>query len=491
MKMTTKESGSSAPAEPGGKANGVRRSLDEHGVTPIPDVDRDSTPAQVFIIWFGNNMAPINLILGALGIYFGLSFIQTVSVIVIGNLIGPAVFSLCGLLGYWTGINQLTLSRLAFGRRGAYLPAVIQLVATIGWTGVYTWVGLDLIVGILDRLDVQVGDYTRYAIACALMVVQLTLALLGFYVIRTFKKYTVPVAALVFVAMTILVFARVDVDFHRSELHTATDTIIAISQLTAIIGVGWSFSWVMWGADYTRFIKPSYSSVSVFFGQALGMAVSTSWLAAIGAALATVNDFASPTSLIGDVFGFMSIPALLALLYGTIGNNTINLYSSSMSLLSLDIRVARWKSALAVGLAAMAITLWFVAAESFATAFNEWLGAIVVVVSPWAALTLINYFMFPPRKTDLLRVVSEQPSKGRDNVNAATIAALVAGVVAGWCFLYGPIPALQGPLARLSGGLDLSWLVGFIVAGAAYFILNFRAASLARSERHSFASGAK
>ena len=39
------------------------------------------------------------------------------------------------------------------------------------------------------------------------------------------------------------------------------------------------------------------------------------------------------------------------------------------------------------------------------------------------------------------------------------------------------MPALQGPIStKLLGGADLSWLVGIVVAGAAYLVLGRRVA---------------
>ena len=52
-------------------------------------------------------------------------------------------------MGHRTGVNQMVLSRTAFGRRGAYLPGVAQLLMTMGWIGVNTWVLLDLALGVL------------------------------------------------------------------------------------------------------------------------------------------------------------------------------------------------------------------------------------------------------------------------------------------------------------------------------------------------------
>ena len=101
-------------------------SFDMHGVEPVPAAERTSSPADQFWIWMGANIAPINWVLGALGIYLGLSLWQTVAVLVLGNLIGMAVFGLFVLMGQRTGVTGMVLGRAAFGRRGNYLPSLIQ-----------------------------------------------------------------------------------------------------------------------------------------------------------------------------------------------------------------------------------------------------------------------------------------------------------------------------------------------------------------------------
>nr|MBA3781657.1 cytosine permease [Nocardioides sp.] len=45
---------------------------DEHALDPVPEGARESTAMQQFWIWAGANIAPINWVLGALGIVLGL-----------------------------------------------------------------------------------------------------------------------------------------------------------------------------------------------------------------------------------------------------------------------------------------------------------------------------------------------------------------------------------------------------------------------------------
>ncbi|MFI6513783.1 cytosine permease [Streptosporangium sp. NPDC050855] len=155
--------------------------FDAHGVEPIPASARDSTAWQQFWIWTGANIAPINWVLGSLGVTLGLSLIETIAVIAVGNLVGCAVFGLFNLIGHRTGVNQMVIGRAAFGRRGAIIPGVVQGLLTMGWVGVNTWVVLDLVLAILARMGAQGGLGLKYLVAAVIMVVQLALALYGFY----------------------------------------------------------------------------------------------------------------------------------------------------------------------------------------------------------------------------------------------------------------------------------------------------------------------
>src|SRR5439155_5760423 len=83
--------------------------LDAHSIEPIPEADKDSTGPQQMWIWAGANIAPINWALGALGIVLNLGLWETIAVIVVGNLVGCAIFSAFTVMGHKTGVNQMVL----------------------------------------------------------------------------------------------------------------------------------------------------------------------------------------------------------------------------------------------------------------------------------------------------------------------------------------------------------------------------------------------
>ena len=48
---------------------------------------------------------------------------------------------------------------------------------------------------------------------------------------------------------------------------------------------------------------------------------------------------------------------------------------------------------------------------------------------------------------------------------------MLSGLVAGWAWGYGLVPALQGPIAKATHNVDISWLTGFGVAAILYYVL--------------------
>ncbi|URM93039.1 cytosine permease [Actinomadura madurae] len=439
--------------------------FDEHGIEPIPAGSRDSTPWQQFWIWCGANIAPINWVLGALGVTLGLSLVETLAVVALGNLVGCAIFGLFNVIGHRTGVNQMVLGRGPFGRRGAIVPGLIQGLLTMGWVGVNTWVVLDLVIAILARLGVHGGTGTRYLVAGLIMAAQMVLALYGFYAIRTFEKYTVPATVVVMLIMTGLALAQAEPNWTAATATTSADKFTAVTQLLTAIGIGWGISWLPYSADYSRFVRTAASDRSVFWSTALGMYVPTVWLAALGACLASAGGGTDPSSLVAESFGIMAVPILLLIMHGPVATNILNLYSCSLAALSVGIRIARWKLTLVAGTVASAVLAVFVQADSFARAFDHWMVSILVWISPWAAIVLVDFFVLRRGRIDVAALYRD------GGVNGRALVSLAAGLLAGWAWQFGTVPALQGPIARTLGDTDFSWLSGGLVAGGLYFAL--------------------
>ena len=451
--------------------------VDVHSIEPIPEADKDSTGLQQMWIWAGANIAPINWALGALGIVLKLGLGETIAVIVLGNIVGCAIFAAFTVMGHRTGVNQMVLGRSAFGRRGAYLPSALMFLMTLGWIGVNTYFPVRIAVAILGQFGFGDTWLTNLVVVTVVMVLQVLIGIYGFYAIRTFEKYTVPVTGAIMLLMSILAWTRPGVvNWGLTSTLPPGAHLAMITLLMTAIGVGWGISWVTWASDYSRFVPRSVSSTAVFWYSYVGMFVPTVWLAILGATVASVTMDTDPAKMVSAVFGGVtSILVFLMVLHGPIATNILNVYSAALAALSMGWRISRTAMALIAGVVGYLVTIYFVFQPSFAKAFDNWMISLLLWMSPWAGVILADFFIKRKGHIDVDELYREPERSGYGDINWGAIAAFVAGLVAGWMVEDGLVPALQGPIStKLLSGADLSWLVGIVVAGGVYLAIGGR-----------------
>ena len=455
----------------------------EHTLIPIPENARTSTVAHQFWIWMGANIAPTNWVLGALGIYLGLSLWQTIGVLVFGNLIGMAVFGFFVLMGQQTAVSQMVLSRAAFGRRGAYLPAALQGLLAIGWCAINTWIILDLVVALFDKIGIHGGDGLKITVAIVIMAIQVWLAAIGFRAIARFERWTVPITILVLLAMTIVAWTsdktNVDWGYAGGHLH-GKPLWSSLTTLMTAIGIGWGITWFAYASDYSRFVSRSVPRGRLYLGSVLGQFIPTVWLGIFGATLATVSQTVDPGQLVVNAFGGLAIPVLLLVIHGPIATNVLNIYSCGLCAQTLDWKVDRRRLSYGVGILATIFTVYLILNGDFATNLDGWLAGLVTWVAPWGAIMLVYYYAIAKQEIDV-NALFEPPGSPRvpDVVWEAIIPFLI-GIVATWMFEFGIPSYLQGPAAKHLGGIDLSWLAGALVAGVlSYVAMSRRTAAAA------------
>jgi NCS1 nucleoside transporter family len=455
---------------------------DVHSIEPIPEADKDSTGLQQMWIWAGANIAPINWALGALGIVLKLGLLETIAVIVLGNLVGCAIFAAFTVMGHKTGVNQMVLSRSAFGRRGAYLPSALMFLMTLGWIGVNTYFPIKIGVAILGQFGIADTPVINFVVVTVVMVIQVLIGIYGFYAIRTFEKYTVPITAVIMLLMSALAWTRPGVVNWGLTTSLAPGAHLAmLSLLMTAIGVGWGISWVTWASDYSRFVPRRVPSSSVFWYSYIGMFVPTVWLAILGATVASTTLDTDPAKMVSAVFGGVtSILVLLLVLHGPIATNILNVYSAALAALSMGVRLSRTAIALIAGIVGYLVTLYFVFQPSFAKAFDNWMISLLLWMSPYAGVILADFYIARQGRVDVEELYKDPSRSAYGDVNWGAIVAFIAGLIAGWSVEDGLVPALQGPIStKLLGGADLSWLVGIVVAGVLYLALGRRTVPVA------------
>jgi NCS1 nucleoside transporter family len=455
---------------------------DIHSIEPIPEADRDSTGSQQMWIWAGANIAPVNWALGALGIILKLGLWETIAVIVVGNIFGCAIFAAFTVMGHKTGVNQMVLSRSAFGRRGAYLPSLLMFLMTLGWIGVNTYFPVKISVAILGQFGVPDTWTVNFMVMTVVMAIQVLIGIYGFYAIRTFEKYTVPVTVAIMVLMSALAWSRPGVvNWSLTSPLPPGAHLAMLSLLMSAIGVGWGISWVTWASDYSRFVPRGVSSKSVFWYSYIGMFVPSVWLAILGATIASVTLDTDPAKMVSAVFGgIASILVLLMVLHGPIASNILNVYSAALAALSMGLRLSRAALALIVGVAGYLVTIYFLSAPSFAKAFDNWMISLLMWMIPWAGVVMADFFIKRRGRIDVAELYRSPETSIYGDINWSGMIAFVVGLIATWSVQDGLVPALQGPISLgLLGGADLSWLIGIAVSGGLYLVLDHRIVTVA------------
>ena len=263
------------------------------------------------------------------------------------------------------------------------------------------------------------------------MAVQVVIAIYGFYLIRTFEKYTVPIAAVIMAVMTVLAVTKSDVTWSNSTVHGA-DKLTSISQLLTAIGIGWGISWFTYSSDYTRFVAPQVHGPTGVLGRprsACSCRRSGSPRSARRSPPRARR--ADPSQLVASVFGVMTIPVLLLIMHGPIATNILNLYSCSLAALSIGLKAARWKVTAVAGVVGCGVLIAFIQSDSFAHSFDNWIASIIVWISPWAGITLVEFFVLRRGKVDVPALYEPPETSPYGDVNWPAIIALVLGLVAG------------------------------------------------------------
>jgi nucleobase:cation symporter-1, NCS1 family len=451
----------------------------EQVLQPIAEADRTESVSGQFWIWCGANIAPINWVLGALGINLGLGLRDTLIVLVAGNAIGMAVFGLFVLMGQRTGVTGMVLSRAAFGRRGAYVPAAIQALLAVGWCAVNTWIILDLVMALLGQLGVvdpaAENHGAKILVALLLMAVQVTISWLGYRAIAAFEKWTVPPTIVVLVAMSVVAWFFLDIDWSYAgapgAVLTGGERWSAMTAIMTAIGIGWGITWFPYAADYSRFVSRKMPRRKLYAASTLGQFLPVVWLGVLGATLATKNGSVDPGRLIVDNYGSLAIPVLLLVLHGPIATNVLNVYTFSVAAQALDVKVSRRTLSVFVGVLASVAVIAFIYSGDLAEVLDTWLVGIVGWVAAWAGVMLVHYFRFERGDLDADRLFDPVGSSRLPDVNLAALTSFLVGIFCTWLFMYGLTPALQGWASVAMGGVDLSWLAGFAAAALCYSVL--------------------
>jgi NCS1 family nucleobase:cation symporter-1 len=424
-------------------------------MAPIPEDQRYGASWRNFTVWFAPNMELSGVFTGTLAFALGLGFRAGLAAIVIGVVLGTLPVALLATWGPKTGMGQLPLARLPFGR-AISLPAAVQWLSAVAWDG---------LVGLFGGEAAQLLFHVPFAVGVLIVLAAEGLfGFLGYEFIHQLQQWGSAVLAVLFLVLTVRVLQHGHLPLHNS-VHGG-EAVGAFVLMTTIAFSG-AFSWASYASDYSRYQSSSSPSGPIFWWTLGGMGTSFIWVYALG--LAGARTFGNQTAagvraLMGG--GVLGALALIAIMFGAVTSNAMNDYSGSLAAQAGGVKVKRTWSAVAGTVLAFFVILW-IHGGATASKFQNILLFSAYWIAPFFAVILIDWRrrggrVSHRRLVRLMRWRNLPPG-------IPALVALVLGFGAMIPFM--DTSLYVGPVASRLDGADLSFYVGFAVAAAIYLPL--------------------
>lgn len=447
-------------------------SIEQHAIEPIPASDRHGTPMELFKMWIGANINYVVVVTGSLVYAAGLDIWQSLTAILVGNLIGCTVLGLSSIMGPRTGSAGIVTSRTSFGQAGAILPMAISLVSALSWFSIQSVVatqGLEE----LFRLGGMSGPILVWVALAIVLAAEILLAVFGHATIIAAEKWIAGVLAVLFAGLA--VFAVRHVSSSALALGPPHHASFAIWLVAVGIVFAYPIGWANFAADYSRYFPAAVGWKKIALCAGGGQFVALVFCQIIGVFFAIAVHGALGGEPVSELRALLPtwfmVPFLLAIILGGIAANVPNGYTAALGMLALRIPITRLTSLAVIALFTLGVRIVTVYYGHFYEVYETFLGYLVFWTTPWAAIVIVDYFIRHGTYNtyDLMRWGAGEYWYSR-GISWAGVVAFTLGLAASVALSNSP--TFASPLStRYLGGADLSGEAGLLVPAALYYLL--------------------
>jgi putative hydroxymethylpyrimidine transporter CytX len=363
------------------------------GIRPVPPEHRTLSGLDFAVLWGDLAIGLLVLITGAL-LVPALGFPKALLAIGIGSAVGCIPLALVAYAGAREAVPTMVLFRPVLGRRGSYLPSILNIVQLVGWTGFEFW-AMSLVA---NQMSIRVFGFSGRWLWLGVVAVLCTGLALGgpiLVVRRWLERFGAWVVAGVALWITIrlLLHASLGRVWHAPG-HGGLPFWLGVDLVIAM-----PVSWLPLVADYNRFARrPRSSAVGTYAGYVFGNA----WFYALGALLvlgAGLPQFASPADLATSIASLAGgAIVLLTLLVGETDEAFADVYSAAVSSQNLSSRIPQRAAVLAIGAAGAGLAAWLFGRPDFGTStYESFLLLLGSVFVPLIGVFVADYFVLRRR----------------------------------------------------------------------------------------------
>ena len=319
------------------------------------------------LIWFGAGVSIAEILTGT---YFApLGMGKGILAIVIGHVIGCALFFFAGLIGGRTGLSAMETVKLSFGKKGGLLFALLNVLQLVGWTAIMIYDGALATNGIFET-----GAWVWCLVIGALILLWI---LIGITNLGLVNKVAMA-------ALFILTLVLCKVIFFDGTPGDASAFGEAMSFGAAVeLAVAMPLSWLPLVSDYTREAqKPLAATVA----STLTYGLVSCWMYVIGMG-AAIYTGEGDIALIMVKAG-LGVAALVSLILSTVTTTFLDAWSAGISSESLSKRLSGKWVAVVVTVIGTAAAILFPMDD-----ITDFLYLIGSVFAPMIAVQLADNFI--------------------------------------------------------------------------------------------------
>src|SRR6516225_6799989 len=452
--------------------------IEQRGIDLIPDAERKMRPSGLFWLWSGAVFNVEFLFYGTLIMTFGLTVPQAIAAILVGNVF-YMFLGFASLQGPKTGTTAFMVSRAPFGQNGNRMVALFNWFTQVGFEieGIYFVVATVILLFSLHGTNLSGPAKIVVIVLAALL--QMVLPLLGHATISKVLRYLAYVFIVFFAVLAEFTFNRL----HLSTFHVKPATFaLWTGALVLIISVG-GLGWTENGNDYSRYLPRTTPMSQTFWAATLGGAIPSILLEILGVFAFTITTKTVGIAQIGVPQSFPEwfvTPFLIFAIFQLLSINTIDMYSSGVTLQALGVPVRRWGAVIIDTVVCAVVTGIILFHGNFYEDFAGFLLYIVVWLAPWFGILITDYVL-RGREYDSLSLRSARDGLYWRNggIHWPAVIAQLVGMVASLMWINAAFakPSYVGLLSNhfpgLAGG-DFSWAIGIIVGALVYWVLGAR-----------------
>lgn len=443
----------------------VASAIESRHLDYVPEDERHGKVWRQGPFWFLGNFQPFTVAIAFLGPVVGLNGLWTSVAGIGGILFGTLFMAAHAAQGPQLGLPQMIQSRAQFGYRGVVLP----VIATT-----FTFVAFNVVDVVIIKQGLNhIFGWNATSVA---VVISLVAALLAVYGHDWIHKVFISIFWISLPFWVILTFG-IFTGHAGGHGPLVGGFNVAGFFATFAVAASYNITYAPYVSDYSRYLAKKSSRGGIITAVFLGAAGSPIWLIPVGAWMATrlgVSDaltgmYSAGNSTVAHAGTVLAMVAVMALV-ATMG---INAYSGMLSVVTIidsfhPVRTGhRARISTILGLTVVWFVLGIVLTNA-TTALNSSLIIMLYLLAPWTSVNLIDFYAVRHGRFAITDFFNPSGIYGRWGTKG--IVSYLVGIAIEIPFMF--IPSVyQSPGATWLQGVDISWILGLLVAGGLYFLL--------------------